>query len=49
LSFENLPRKTPYNVPDDFLEDMRKKYYKYTKEKSKRPISPRSYSYLYPD
>ena len=46
--FEHLPRHAPLHMPKEIYEDLKKKYYKYTKAREMRPISAASYKQLYP-
>ena len=48
-SFDNFPRNAPTNMPRELHEELKKKYYKFIREREQKQISPRSKAMLYPN
>ena len=48
-SFDNFPRNAPANMPRELHEELKKKYYKFIREREQKQISPRSKAMLYPN
>jgi hypothetical protein len=46
---EHIPRVHPLDLPKEVFEELKKKYWKYNKNRENKPISPKSHQLLYPN